>query len=330
VRFNPPSPSGGHTRSTARSESPSTFFQQDEPSDNTLDQYLREMQQYGVDGRSGDEMADLDGHVRALLAQKVGLEPDQLLQTLLSEAQEARQVHQQAGLRPYVDLWQRRVRAPSRMRQRSSSPFRGTSSKSPVDTPSRATSGSGVSSPWSMVSTAPSPAQFSFPQHAPSGQLLGDRRAGAGPGTLEDICLDLARSNDSTQAYLRSLDERDGVAHPEGTLAGLGHRHHLKLYLLRMCGLFDVAVGAGEYGRELVDYLKNSQVSGNHSLRQKGFRLKVDDHTAIGLAGAFWGAFDTATVDTSPGKHWLIYSDFREFTDDELDDFKALRLVGPF
>ena len=27
-------------------------------------------------------MADLDGHVRALLAQKIGLEPDQLLATL--------------------------------------------------------------------------------------------------------------------------------------------------------------------------------------------------------------------------------------------------------
>ena len=126
------------------------------------------------------------------------------------------------------------------------------------------------------------------------------------------------------------MDERDSVSHPEGTLAGLGHRHRLKLYLLRMCELFDVTVGPGEYGRELVDYLRNSQITGNHTLRQKGFRLKVDDHTAVGLAGAFWGAFDTATVDTSPGKHWLIYSDFREFTDDELDDFTALRRVGPF
>ena len=147
----------------------------------------------------------------------------------------------------------------------------------------------------------------------------GDRRAGAGEAAekpLEPV-EQIAKALQSQTAELATLvrhQAEGGGAQPPGTLKGLGKQAEELVFLMRACGQYEVKVGEGEHGQALANGLIAAQVGAATRLRSAGFRQKMTQRLAIGLAGPFWGVHE---------RHALSASDFIGYTDAELDQFAS-------
>ena len=97
---------------------------------------------------------------------------------------------------------------------------------------------------------------------------------------------------------------------PSGTLKGLGKSAEELVFVLRACGQYEVGLGAGEHGQALANALIAAQVGASSKLRGGGFRQKMTQRLAVGIAGGFWGTHE---------KHCLSLT----FTDAELDAFTS-------
>jgi hypothetical protein len=146
-----------------------------------------------------------------------------------------------------------------------------------------------------------------------------DRKAGAEPpGETPGSMADIARALNSTASELASFvrNQNEDKTAAAGTMKGLSRRCEERVFLLRACEQYDVKIGAGEYGKVLVEFLKKAQLGSSTTLRRMGFRQRVTEHLAIGLAGPYWGGITANSAD----KHSLLASDFTNCTDAELDD----------
>ena len=86
------------------------------------------------------------------------------------------------------------------------------------------------------------------------------------------------------------------------------------MFLLRACGQYQVRVGEGEHGQALANSLVAAQVGASTKLRAAGFRQRMTQRLAVGLAGPYWGVND---------KFSLSAADFIAYTDAELDQFAS-------
>ena len=144
-----------------------------------------------------------------------------------------------------------------------------------------------------------------------------DRKAGAGAPASDPMSV-LAKAIQSQTAEIASLVKAqvDHGAHPQGTIKGLTRLSEEMVYLIRACDEYQVTVCPGEVGVALANSLLAAQVGAATKLRAMGFRQKMTNRLAIGLAGPFWG---------SQEKFCLGASDFVYYTDAELDTFTVER-----
>ena len=155
---------------------------------------------------------------------------------------------------------------------------------------------------------------------APPGLYRHDRKAGATtttPGTPGEPMEQIAKALQNQTAELASLvkfQAEGSGSQPAGTLKGLGRQSEELVFLLRACGQYDVKIGEGEHGQALANGLLAAQVGSSTKLRAAGFRQKMTQRLAIGLAGPYWGAHE---------KHGLSAADFVSYTDAELDQFAS-------
>eukprot|EP00435_Cladocopium_sp_Y103_P042118 s923_g11.t1 len=143
-----------------------------------------------------------------------------------------------------------------------------------------------------------------------------DRRAGATEGGGEPV-EQIAKALQNQTAELASLvrHQVDGSGtQPAGTLKGLGRQSEELVFLMRACGQYDVKVGENEHGQALANGLIAAQVGAATKLRSAGFRQRMTQRLAVGLAGPYWGAHE---------RHALSASDFIGHTDAELDQFAS-------
>ena len=154
---------------------------------------------------------------------------------------------------------------------------------------------------------------------APPGIFKGDRRAGAVEGTpkgsdqVAQIAEAIKHQTQELATLVRHQAEGSG-SQPAGTLKGLGRTHEEIVFLIRACGQYEVVLGGGDHGQALANSLIAAQVGASTRLRQAGFKQKMTQRLAIGLAGAHWGVHE---------KHCLSASEFVCFTDAELDAFAS-------
>ena len=143
-----------------------------------------------------------------------------------------------------------------------------------------------------------------------------DRKAGAGEGSSEPV-EQIAKALQNQTAELASLvrHQVDGSGtQPPGTIKGLGRQAEELVFLMRACRQYDVKVGEGEHGQALANGLIAAQVGAATKLRSAGFRQRMTQRLAVGIAGPYWGAHE---------KHALSASDFIGYTDAELDQFAS-------
>ena len=149
-----------------------------------------------------------------------------------------------------------------------------------------------------------------------------ERKAGAAEPRSEEPVEQIAKALQNQTAELASLvrHQTEGAgSQPAGTVKGLGRQAEELVFLMRACGQYDVKVGEGEHGQALANGLLAAQVGSATKLRSAGFRQKMTQRLAIGLAGPYWGVHE---------KHALSASDFIGYTDAELDQF-ASEARGP-
>ena len=149
-----------------------------------------------------------------------------------------------------------------------------------------------------------------------------DRKAGAVEPKTEEPVEQIAKALQNQTAELASLvrHQSEGAgSQPAGTLKGLGRQAEELVFLMRACGQYDVKVGENEHGQALANGLLAAQIGSATKLRSSGFRQKMTQRLAIGLAGPYWGVHE---------KHALSAADFIGYTDAELDQF-ASEARGP-
>eukprot|EP00435_Cladocopium_sp_Y103_P073900 s35_g45.t1 len=143
-----------------------------------------------------------------------------------------------------------------------------------------------------------------------------DRKAGAatdGQEPVEQIAKALQNQTAELATLVRHQVDGSG-SQPAGTLKGLGRQSEELVFLMRACGQYDVKIGENEHGQALANGLISAQVGAATKLRSAGFRQRMTQRLAIGLAGPYWGAHE---------RHALSAADFIGYTDAELDQFAS-------
>ncbi|CAE7410615.1 unnamed protein product, partial [Symbiodinium microadriaticum] len=226
----------------------------------------------------GRELGLSEEEVRSALAAERGMSLKEITQALVSQAV-AEQEKGQKGLTKFVKAWQR----PS---TRQSSPS---------------------ASSWEVVETSPEkagPAATERPSSAvplrignPGIYGVDDRKAGAATpaqGPFEDI----AKAIQSQTAEIASLVK----SHTENTavpIKALNRTSEELVFLLRACNQYQLTVGAGEQGQALANALLSAQVGASTKLRKAGFKQKVTNRLAVGLAGPYWGTQEKHALNAS-------------------------------
>ena len=145
-----------------------------------------------------------------------------------------------------------------------------------------------------------------------------DRKAGAGEDTRtpDEPMAQIAKAIQFQTAELATLvrNQQEVSVHPAGTLRSLGKGAEELVFLLRACGQYQVRLGEGEHGQALANALVAAQVRASSKLRAAGFRQKMTQRLAIGLAGGYWGVHE---------RHCLGAPEFIAYTDAELDAFSS-------
>ena len=275
-----------------------------------------------------------EDQVRSTIERERVMDREDVLKRLIEEAKHE-QARGQRGLTRFIQKWQKEVAVMEK----------------PRDTPSDWSMVSGPSQQASPLQPAVPPIPASFQEvsqpHLDAKPVEGDRpskvdvktkgevatlkiaapsvykddrRAGAGAarGSEDDepvaqIAKALQHQTAELASLVRSQAEGSGTQ-PAGTLKGLNRQSEELVYLMRACGQYDVKVGAGEHGQGLANALLAAQVGASTRLRTAGFRQKMSQRLAVGLAGPYWGVND---------KHALSAADFVGYTDAELDQFAS-------
>ena len=155
---------------------------------------------------------------------------------------------------------------------------------------------------------------------APTIYGKGDRRAGAASGSGADPMAALAQAIQSQTAEIASLvkAQTEVSSHPQGSVKGINRLSEEMVYIMRACDQYNVAVCPGEVGGALANALMAAQIGAATKLRAMGFRQRMTQRLAVGIAGPYWG---------SQEKFCLGASDFIHYTDAELDAFATDRQV---
>ena len=264
--------------------------------------------------------------VRSHLQEKHEVEPGLLLTRLITEA-EIEQAKGQKGLTRFLQKWREAKKAEDR--RRAEEERKGRDSDWSVIGEGRGTPMG--SSPETPVPSFPAPppgllgGQPRMEAREGTGLRIGapqvyrtDRKAGAGEETRnpEEPMAQIAKAIQHQTAELATLvrNQQEVSAHPAGTLKGLGKGTEELVFLMRACGQYQIRLGEGEHGQALANALVAAQVGASSKLRTAGFRQKMTQRLAVGLAGGFWGVHE---------RHCLGASEFVAFTDAELDAFSS-------
>ena len=226
----------------------------------------------------------------------------EITQALVSQAM-AEQEKGQKGLTKFVKAWQKpatRLSSPSSTARNSSAPSWELVETSPEK-----------SGPTATTERAPVTAPLRIGN--PGIYSVGDRKAGAGEPARAPF-EEIAKAIQSQTAEIASLvkSHTENTAVPPGTIKGLNRTSEELVFLLRACNQYQVTIGAGEQGQALANALLSAQVGASTKLRKAGFKQKVTNRLAVGLAGPYWGTQE---------KHALVAADFVPHTDAELDAF---------
>ena len=177
------------------------------------------------------------------------------------------------------------------------------------------TPGRTSSRPSSTTSTPAGKTLVMLPAPGIYGQT--DRKAGTGPGegrrdetSMTEIAKAIQQQTNELATLVRTQQENTNVQ--MGTLRSLGKQSEELVFLLRACGQYTVQVGGEEHGAGLAQALLAAQAGASTKLRAAGFKQKVTQRLAIGLAGPFWGTQE---------KYALSAADFVACSDAELDQY---------
>ena len=260
-----------------------------------------------------------EDRVRDSLCGRLVKNPEELLHQLIAEA-ETEQARGQKGLTKFLMRWRQELKRLEDAKGRK------------------------ADSEWSVIGQSQrstpvtSPEQFEVPAFPPPPGLSGhgrdekaegvvrigaptvykaDRKAGAGEEPVgREPMAQIARAIQHQTAELASLvkQQAETAPHAAGTLKGLGKQAEEVVFLMRACGQYDVQLGQGEHGQALANTLLAAQVGASTKLRNAGFRQKMTNRLAVGIAGAHWGTHE---------RFCLSVADFLTYTDAELDAFAS-------
>ena len=309
-----PSRSPGHTpkssihRNLARIGTLNSPGGEEEPT--ALQDFVEKL----ADGKS---MGMNEKQVRDYLANKHVMTTEDMLRRLISEA-EVEQARGQRGLTKFLVRWRDELRACERLHSRGESDWSVISRQPTPGTSPETLSSSVMERPPGLTEAPPKvEAQpgVGLKIAAPS-VYRSDRKAGAGEAERVEPMAKIAQAIQRQTTKLATLvrNQADTTSHPSGSLKGLGRAAEEVVYVLRACGQYQVGLGAGEHGQALANALLAAQVGASSKLRASGFRQKMTQRLAVGLAGGFWGTRE---------RHCLGAAEFITYTDAELDAFSS-------
>ena len=286
---------------------------------NLLEDFFERLSEGQAEGLREDQVR------RRMCAQKV-MSPEQLLQGLIADG-EFEQARGQRGLTKFLTRWRKDLASLE-------GEGRTDTDWSVVDqtTPPRAEAS--LNSSFSGTPVTPvTPEPAATPRQrmveekkgegvriATPGIYRDDRKAGAGEaggGSTVEPVAEIAKAIQNQTAELASLvryQSEGSAGQPAGTLKGLGKQSEELVFLMRACGQYSIKVGEGEHGQALANSLLAAQVGASTKLRNAGFRQKMSNRLAIGIAGPYWGTQE---------RYGLGAADFVAFTDAELDQFAS-------
>ena len=261
-----------------------------------------------------------EDRVRDALCGRLVKSPEELVRQLIMEA-EVEQAKGQKGLTKFLTRWRQELLRLEELQHR-----RGDSEWSVVGQSHR-TSPATTPEQAEVPPFPPPPPGLSERSAEDKGEIgvriraptvyKADRKAGAGdePSRGEPMT-QIARAIQHQTAELASLVKQqvETAPHAAGTLKGLGKQAEEIVFLMRACGQYDVQLGQGEHGQALANTLLAAQVGASTKLRNAGFRQKMTNRLAVGIAGAHWGTHE---------RYCLSVADFLTYTDAELDAFAS-------
>ena len=200
------------------------------------------------------------------------------------------------GLTKFLAKWRKQLAADQKVRNVATPPGSWSMVSSPDET-KMGTSGSEKGPEGgATVSKPPKPALATL--GPPGIYSAGDRKAGTGGPADESIMSELAKAIQHQTAELATLvkTQHETTANSgSGTVKSLNKTSEELVFLLRACGQYTVEVGENEYGASLANALMMAQAGASTRLRNAGFRQKVTNRLAVGLAGPFWGTQEKYT-----------------------------------
>ena len=275
----------------------------------TLEEFMERL----LDGK---ELGLEEDDVRAQMAAGYGMAVVDLTKMLYEQGVEEQRKGTK-GLTKFLGKWRKQVAADTPDRSRASSwNLVGT----PPGGGSGAVEGSPGSSEAPKSSVGPSVSERKCVVLPPPG-IYGrdDRKAGTGveDGAMTELAKAIQHQTSELATLVKAQHEQN--TGPGGTMRSLQKTSEELVYLLRACGQYTVEVGAEEYGSNLANALLSAQAGASTKLRSAGFRQKVTQRLAIGIAGPYWGTQD---------KHALSAADFVAYTDAELDQYAVESRTG--
>ena len=270
---------------------------------------LEEFMEQFVEGKDlGLEEED----VRKQMAVQYGIPLVELTRKLYEQATEE-QHKGTKGLTKFLAKWRRQAAAEDAPSERSRLDSWSLVEGGPMASQASSTPGKSSSRTSSNPATPSTKTLVVLPPPGIYGQT--DRKAGTGTGegrgeaaTITDIAKAIQQQTNELATLVRAQQDNSNV--PAGTLKVLGKQSEELVFLLRAYGQYTVQVGNEEYGAGLAQALLVSQAGASTKLRAAGFKQKVTQRLAVGLAGPFWGTQE---------KHALSVADFVACSDAELD-----------
>ena len=247
----------------------------------TLEEFMAQF----VDGK---ELGLEEEDVRVQMAAASGMSLPAFTQILYDQALEEQRKGTK-GLTKFLAKWRKQLAASKASTTVAPTP---PGSWSLVGSPEEEKPEGGVGTPKSLPTSVSSRPSSSLAVLGPPGIYgASDRKAGTGTGGEAGMA-DLAKAIQHQTAELASLVKSQHEAAPttnQGTVKSLGRVSEELVYLMRACGQYTVEVGENEYGANLANALMAAQAGASTRLRNAGFRQKVTNRLAVGVAGPFWG-----------------------------------------
>ena len=263
-----------------------------------LEEYMEQM----ADGR---ELGLEEEDVRMQMASSYGYTLVDFTKILYEQATEEQRKGTK-GLTKFLAKWRRQIAANTPEKSRADS-------WSLVGTTPEGSTPKASKPPESSSSRPTTPVRPTFAVLPPPG-IYGKEDRKAGTGASAEPMTEIAKAIQQQTSELATLvkTQQEQTAVQGGTMKGRGRPSEELVFLLRACGQYTVEVGAGEHGAALATALVAAQAGASTKLRDAGFRQKVTQRLAIGLAGPYWGTQE---------KYALAAADFIAHTDAELDQF---------